>query len=77
MSPMFERGEAGTVWRHRMSGHLYVIVGRCQIEATWEPGILYRRLNNPEPAQHSGPIARSASEFFDGRFEAVRLQGDN
>ena len=75
MSPMFERMEAGTVWRHRKTGHLYVIVGWCQLEETWRPGILYRRLNNRDAVQARGPIARDAQEFIDGRFEPVDVEG--
>ena len=68
-SPAYERAEVGTVWRHRSSGHLYTVVGICQLEATWRPAVLYVWLNNPDAVQPEGPIARDREEFLDGRFE--------
>ena len=65
----YERAQVGTVWRHRASGHLYAVVGVCQLEATWRPAVLYVRLNNPDAVQPEGPIARDRDEFLDGRFE--------
>lgn len=71
--PMFARAEVGTVWRHKKTGHFYVIVGRCQLERDWQLAIQYVRLNNPEAVQSDGPIARDFNEFMDGRFIPVKI----
>ena len=57
----------GTIWRHLKTKHHYVVVGECQMEATWEPGILYARIDG----YTERPIARSRAKFMDGRFTAL------
>lgn len=66
--------EAGTLWVHKKTGNVYSIVGPCQIEATWEPGLLYVRVNNPDALPPIGPIVRSRQEFLDGRFEPLAVK---
>ncbi len=63
VSPAFP----SSIWTHNKSGRLYVVVGECQIELIDEPGVLYRRVNEPE-----GKLwMRPRSEFLDGRFTAI------
>lgn len=73
---MHDRAEVGTVWRHSKNGHFYVIVGRCQLEREWQPAVQYVRLNNPDPVQPVGPIAREFNEFMDGRFQPVLIKAE-
>ncbi|MGS4945193.1 hypothetical protein ACVDG3_06915 [Meridianimarinicoccus sp. RP-17] len=73
MRSKHDRCEPGTIWRHRQTGHVYVVVGPCQIEATWRPGVLYRRINNADEIQPVGPIVRDREEFLDGRFEPLNI----
>lgn len=73
VSPRHQRLEAGTLWRHLKTGNIYVIVGPCQMEATWTPGVLYRRADDRDALSPMGPIARDRSEFCDGRFQPVEI----
>jgi hypothetical protein len=59
----------GTSWMHIRTGNVYTIVGECQMEATWEPGVLYVRANGSTKK----PIARALAEFTDGRFEQIEI----
>lgn len=63
----------GSLWRHLKTGHLYVIVGECRIEATMEPAYLYARVDEKTRAKEFGaPWARPKDEFLDGHFEALK-----
>lgn len=66
MSPEIAMVEVGTLWRHIGKGTTYVVVGACQIEDPWAPGVLYMPLSHNHDLP--GPIARSLAEFVDGRF---------
>jgi hypothetical protein len=55
---------SGTVWRHRKTGHLYMVWGHCVIEATLTPAILYTRWPERDVFW-----VRPLTEFLDGRFE--------
>lgn len=58
----------GSVWRHVKTGKVYAVIGRCRLEATNRPGVLYTR---PE----DGTVwARDADEFLDGRFERLTFE---
>jgi hypothetical protein len=60
----------GGLWRHVKTGHDYVILGQCRLEATNRPGILYRRVNGEDVMTW----ARDEEEFCDGRFIPVSTQ---
>ena len=55
----------GTEWRHIKSGRLYVTVGKCRLEATAAPAVLYR-------GEDGTVWARDMDEFLDGRFDCTR-----
>lgn len=56
----------GTQWEHLKTGRIYTTVGRCRLEASGEPAVLY--------CGSEGTIwARAMDEFLDGRFD--RLPG--
>jgi len=56
----------GSLWTHRKTAHIYVVIGECQLEATNRPAVLYRQINHPD----GGKLwARDRDEFLDGRFE--------
>ena len=57
----------GSIWRHKKSRHVYVIIGVCQLEATNTPAFLYRR------PKEGITWARDMDEFLDGRFERVEV----
>lgn len=61
----------GSIWRHKRMGGLYVVVGECRLESTWEPAVLYRPLDPSEAWATEPPIARARAEFLDGRFMRV------
>lgn len=77
MSPMFERAEPGTVWVEKETSHLVAIVGPCHMAGTDRPGLLYRRLNNPDAIQPVGPYAIDRHTFMDGRFVPHQIQESN
>lgn len=52
----------GTLWRHRKTGGVYRIIGKCRIEANGEDAFLYQ-------GQDGTIWARPCTEFMDGRFE--------
>lgn len=55
----------GTVWRHKKTGNVYVIIGTCRLEATNATAYLYTSSSN-------GVVwARDADEFLDGRYENI------
>lgn len=56
-----------TRWLHKNSGHVYIIVGECRLEASNEPAFLYLLKED----RVGIPWARAKDEFLDGRFEAV------
>ena len=59
---IFEGPIEGTLWRHKKSGGLYVVKEKCRIEATAEPGLLYK-------SEKTGELwVRPETEFLDGRF---------
>lgn len=59
--------DPGTLWVHLKTGHRYVLVDVCMIEATLTDAALYKSEDG------SGPIwCRPLSEFTDGRFEQVK-----
>jgi hypothetical protein len=60
----------GTQWRHLKTGNIYVTVGRCRLEKTGEPAVLYRCVS---PASDV-VWARASDEFLDGRFERVQAE---
>lgn len=56
----------GSLWKHKKTGHVYVVIGHCQIEATNQPGVLY----TPVWATSAPTVwARPTLQFMDGRFE--------
>lgn len=57
----------GSVWKHIKTGNLYIVIGECQMEAEWEPGVLYIRSDG----NSERPIARNRSQFLDGRFQQI------
>jgi hypothetical protein len=62
--------QIGTLWRHKKTGGVYTVFATCQIEATNEPGVLYHSVEG------HGPLwCRALSEFIDGRFAPVEIQG--
>lgn len=63
-----EPGMLGTAWQHVKTGGIYTAVSYCQIEATNEPGVLYRSVKG-------GPLwCRPLSEFTDGRFVPIEFE---
>lgn len=58
----------GTIWRHKKTRRVYVVMGQCRLEATNAPGLLYRS------AQDGTTWARDLDEFLDGRFEPVEIE---
>lgn len=56
----------GTMWLHVKTGHLYIVVGECWLEATNAPAVLYHRAGGVGPTW-----ARDREEFLDGRFAQV------
>ena len=64
--------EIGSVWRHLKTGHIYIVVGECLIEASVTDAILYRRCDGTR-----GPVwCRPLSEFTDGRFVLKEIEDD-
>lgn len=61
---MRELPRIGTIWVHLKTGHIYIVVGECQIEVTNKPGILYLRTDVTEGIVWMRPT----EEFLDGRF---------
>jgi len=57
----------GSTWRHVKSGRVYKTTGRCRLEATGEPAVLYVLADGANDTVW----ARSQDEFLDGRFERV------
>lgn len=57
-----------TVWRHKKTGNLYMILGMCIIEEMHTEAFRYVCL-------HDSQIEwiRPVGEFLDGRFERVEL----
>lgn len=55
----------GSMWLHKKTNNVYAIIGRCILESTNMPGILYRK-----PADREA-WARDEEEFMDGRFERL------
>jgi hypothetical protein len=54
----------GTQWVHLKTGGAYTTVGRCRLEASGEPAVLYQGAD--------GTVwARAMDEFLDGRFERL------
>jgi len=60
-----EDNHTGEQYKHLKTGGLYTVLGKCRIEATNVPGVLYVRDGDDVV------WARPASEFFDGRFERI------
>lgn len=57
-----------TIYRHVKTGNHYVILSRdALIEATMTRAVVYQAID------HDAVWVRPFDEFFDGRFEAVRL----
>lgn len=61
----------GTVWHHKKTGHLYVIIGETTIEAGPWAAFRYIRLrmSADEDEAPMGEWVRPQAEFLDGRFE--------
>ena len=57
-----------SAWRHKKSGGSYTVQMHVIIEATLEPAVVYYR----QFADPRETWCRPASEFFDGRFEAIQ-----
>lgn len=64
--------EMGQYWRHKKTGHEYIIEGFCVIEASMAPAVLYRQHKGGE-AYSATLWARPVTEFMDGRFELLSL----
>lgn len=67
----------GSIWRHEKTGHYYVVLGLCRIEASDEAAVRYKRtlpppraLNQPQRAMTAHWI-RPLAEFMDGRFTEI------
>jgi hypothetical protein len=61
---MSEEPKPGTRWRHLKTGHVYVVLDICTIEATVAPAVLYQRRDVADAHKWVRPLA----EFMDGRF---------
>lgn len=57
----------GSTWRHVKSGRVYKTTGRCRLEATGEPAVLYLLADGANDTVW----VRAQDEFLDGRFERV------
>ncbi len=69
MNGMGEQAIVGSLWRHTKSGHNYVVLGACQLEATNRPAVLYRSIDDVK-----GLVwARDEAEFCDGRFVHITV----
>lgn len=53
-------------YKHKKSGGTYKIVAFSVIEATFQPVVVYRNIDN------GATFTRPEEEFFDGRFEPIR-----
>lgn len=64
----------GSLWTHRKTGGVYMVMGMCMLEASWRPAVLYRRARTAyDGVALVGPmIARDRAEFMDGRFEPAQ-----
>lgn len=61
---------SGTRWRHKKTGGVYLTVGKCRLESTAEPAVLYR-------GEEGTVWARAMDEFLDGRFERLAANSQN
>jgi len=51
-------------WKHLKTGGIYIVTGRCTIEATLTDAVLYRSPVTDDATVWCRPLA----EFMDGRF---------
>jgi hypothetical protein len=58
----------GSIWEHEKSGHTYVVLGLCRIEATNTPAVLYTQAGADGDAI---TWARPVAQFLDGRFKPL------
>ncbi len=59
----------GTRWRHVKTGDIYLTVGKCRLEKTGEPAVLYQLACTD--GKDGTVWARASDEFLDGRFERL------
>lgn len=61
------------VWRHKKTGGLYVILTTAYVEADMTHSVVYERLGYDGADAATRRFVRPSEEFFDGRFEEVKL----